>query len=103
MCRRTSSHDSAPHAKSDSPPIEVFPRFTPAEIIDLACVGACLPAGITRHLIPGRALRINLPLEVLTSADSLEQKNAWLADWIKQKVASKSARYYQESTFLFDE
>lgn len=81
----------------------VFPRFTPAEIIDLARVGACLPAGITRHLIPGRALRINLPLEVLASADSLEQKNAWLADWIKQKSASKTARYYQESTFLFDE
>ncbi len=81
----------------------VFPRFTPAEIVDCARVGACLPAGITRHLIPRRALRINLPLQVLASDDSLEQKNAWLAQWIKQKVASKAARYYEESTFLFDE
>jgi hypothetical protein len=81
----------------------VFPRFAPAEIIDLARVGACLPAGITRHLIPRRALRINLPLTVLGSAASLPEKNVWLVDWMKQKVASKTARYYHESTFLFDE
>lgn len=81
----------------------VFPRFTSAEIIDLARVGACLPAGITRHLIPRRAMRINLPLAVLGSGASLEEKNVWLRDWIKQKVASKTVRYYQESTFLFDE
>jgi len=81
----------------------VFPRFAPAEIIDLARIGACLPAGITRHLIPRRALRINLPLALLGSDASLPEKNAWLADWMKQKVASKAARYYAESTFLFDE
>lgn len=81
----------------------VFPRFTPAEIIDLARVGACLPAGITRHLIPRRAMRLNLPLAVLRSDASLEEKNVWLRDWIKQKMAAKSIRFYQESTFLFDE
>lgn len=81
----------------------VFPRFAPAEIIDLARIGACLPAGITRHLIPGRALRINLPLEVLATGQGVAQKNAWLEDWIKQKLAARSARYYQESTFMFDE
>ena len=81
----------------------VFPRFAPAEIIDLARVGACLPAGITRHLIPRRALRINLPLAVLSSGASLPEKNAWLAHWLKQKIASKTVRYYQESTFVFDE
>lgn len=81
----------------------VFPRFTPAEIIDLARVGACLPAGITRHVIPRRALRINLPLTVLSSGSSLPEKNAWLVDWLKQKMAFKTVRYYHESTFLFDE
>jgi hypothetical protein len=81
----------------------VFPRFAPAEIIDLARVGARLPAGITRHLIPRRALRINLPLTVLSGGASLPEKNAWLMDWLKQKMASKTVRYYHESTFLFDE
>jgi hypothetical protein len=81
----------------------VFPRYAPAEIIELARVGAHLPAGITRHVIPRRALRVNLPLELLGAAGSLVEKNAWLADWLRQKVAAKAARYYQESTFLFDE
>jgi len=81
----------------------VFPRFAPAEIIDLARVGARLPAGITRHVIPRRALRINLPLTVLSGAASLSEKNAWLVDWLKQKVASRTVRYYHESTLLFDE
>lgn len=81
----------------------VFPRFAPAEIVDLARIGACLPAGITRHLIPGRALRINLPLELLATGQDLAHKNAWLDDWIRQKLATRSARFYQESTFMFDE
>jgi len=81
----------------------VFPRYAPAEIIDLARVGAYLPAGITRHLIPRRALRINLPLTALGNDTSLAEKNAWLLDWMRARVASKAARYYQESTFLFDE
>ncbi|MEI8327148.1 MAG: hypothetical protein WCH44_17660, partial [Betaproteobacteria bacterium] len=81
----------------------VFPRFVPAEIIDLARMGAFLPAGITRHLIPRRALRVNLPLSVLGSDERLHEKNEWLAHWMRQKLASKAARFYQESTFLFDE
>ena len=81
----------------------VFPRYEPAEIIDLARVGARLPAGITRHVIPRRALRINFPMSVLREERSLPEKNAWLKEWMKQKIALKEVRFYQESTFLFDE
>ena len=81
----------------------VFPHYAPAEIVDLARVGAYLPAGNSRHLIPRRALRINLPLTMLASGASLDEKNRWLGGWMKEKVAAKAARFYQESTFLFDE
>src|SRR5512143_3821169 len=81
----------------------VFPRYQPAEIMELARVGARLPAGITRHIIPRRALRINMPLSLLSDARSLDEKNEWLQDWLKLKIAGKEARFYQESTFLFDE
>ena len=87
----------------DAAALVVFPRFAPAEIIDLARVGACLPAGITRHVIPRRALRVNVPLTVLSRDASLSEKNAWLADWLAQREASRAVRYYHESTFLFDE
>jgi hypothetical protein len=81
----------------------VFPQYQPAEIIELARVGARLPAGITRHLIPRRALRINVPLSMLREDRSLAEKNAWLKNWLKSKAVNKEVRYYQESTYLFDE
>jgi L-serine kinase (ATP) / ParB family transcriptional regulator, heme-responsive regulator len=81
----------------------VFPRYQPAEIIELARIGARLPAGITRHVIPRRALRLNFPLAVLRDDWPLIEKNGYLKDWLKGKMANRQARFYQESTFLFDE
>jgi len=84
--------------------IVVFPRYTPVEIMALAREGYFLPTGITRHVIPGRALHINLPLSILAdTTQSLEEKNRWLQQWIKERMASHGVRFYQESTFLFDE
>lgn len=81
-----------------------FPRYTRDEILDLASNGHKLPTGITRHVIPGRALRVNLPLSALMDEQrTTEQKNEWLRAWISHKLARREIRYYQESTFLFDE
>ncbi|HEY7727939.1 MAG TPA: hypothetical protein VID50_05750 [Candidatus Eisenbacteria bacterium] len=82
----------------------VFPTFEKREILDAACEGALLPAGITRHLIPGRALRVHMPLDRLADAvESVEEKNRWLHDWIARRVATHRVRFYEESTILFDE
>jgi hypothetical protein len=81
----------------------VFPHFQPAEIIELASVGARLPAGVTRHVIPRRALRVNFPIDLLREDALLETKNVRLHEWLKRKTMSREVRYYQESTFLFDE
>ncbi len=81
----------------------IFPRYVPAEIIELARNGARLPAGITRHVIPCRALRINIPLAKLTEPAPLDEKNAWLFTWMRQRMADRQARFYQESTWSFDE
>src|SRR5512136_526458 len=81
----------------------VFPHYTPAEIIELARNGARLPAGITRHVIPRRALRLNIPLSILRDNWPLTEKNGYLKDWLRRKMASKEIRYYAESTWLFDE
>ena len=82
----------------------VFPRFERAEILELALSGARLPAGITRHLIPWRALRVNLPLERLADrgADA-EAKTEWLRGWLRDKVLERKVRFYEESTVSFDE
>ncbi len=83
--------------------VVVFPRYEPAEIIELARNGARLPAGITRHIIPYRALRINIPLEILAAPLSLEEKNAWLAEWFRRKLREREIRIYEESVVIFDE
>ena len=81
-----------------------FPRYTRDEILHLASNGHKLPTGITRHVIPGRALRVNLPLSMLMDKESTtEGKNERLRVWASQKLARREIRYYQESTFLFDE
>lgn len=83
--------------------IMVFPRYKPGEIVQLALNGARVPMGITRHIIPGRALRVNLPLDVLERAQPLEEKNQWLDAWLEQKMKNRNVRFYQEPVFLFDE
>ncbi|NOT35021.1 MAG: ParB N-terminal domain-containing protein [Candidatus Eisenbacteria bacterium] len=82
----------------------VFPSFEKAEILELATDGARLPAGITRHLIPWRALRLNVPLDRLADENrSLAEKDQWLASWLQEKVIQRRVRFYQESTVVFDE
>ncbi len=81
----------------------VFARHDPSEIVELARIGAPLPAGITRHVIQRRALHLDMPVALLREPGSLAGKNAWLAEWMKRKVEHKQVRFYQESTFMFDE
>lgn len=83
--------------------VVVFPNYELVEIQELASDGVRIPPGITRHIINGRALRINYPLDTLTAPTTLEQKNAALQEWMRRKLSAKRIRYYAETTFLFDE
>ncbi len=78
-------------------------RFRPEEIERIALDGHKLPMGVTRHIIPGRVLRINIPLGMLVRDEPLDAKNAWLDQWMKEKMVERHVRYYQEPVFLFDE
>jgi hypothetical protein len=82
----------------------VFPHFDPAEVLELATSGSLLPAGITRHLVQWRALRVNIPIERLGDRSApIEEKNEWLQRWLLEKLERRQARFYEESTVLFDE
>lgn len=99
--------DSLTQAQAEHPEISalvVFPRFDPAEVIDLASGGDHLPAGITRHLIQWRALRVNVPLAMCEDVTrSLDEKNAWLRDWLADRLTHRQVRFYEEPTVMFDE
>jgi hypothetical protein len=81
----------------------VFPVHTKEDLVSLAQADAVLPAGITRHIIPGRALRVNAPLALLRDARPMAEKQAWLDAWLQERRAERGVRYYAEPTFLFDE
>lgn len=81
----------------------IFPRLTPSDILMAAREGKKIPSGITRHIIPARALNINISLDVLEAAWTLEHKREWLHEWLMERMASNAIRYYSESTFTFDE
>ena len=99
----TDSLDEVRARHPDVTALMVFPHFEPAEVIELAVGGARLPAGITRHLIRWRALRLNVPIEQLASSESTAAKNAWLEAWLREKLTTRQVRFYEEPTVLFDE
>ncbi len=81
----------------------IFPRLQPNDIFDAALGQMKIPSGITRHIIPARALNLNFPLAVLMSTWSLERKREWLQEWVMQRMAANAIRFYAESTFSFNE
>ncbi len=81
----------------------IFPRLTPPDIINAVRQGERIPTGITRHVIQARALNINIPLDVLAADWPQERKDAWLHDWLMERMSANAIRYYSESTFSFNE
>jgi hypothetical protein len=81
----------------------VFPPYTTDDIRRLAGASVKLPTGITRHVIPNRALRLNTDLELLWSEAPLPEKNRWLSEWTRHKLQSGGVRRYAEPTVLYDE
>lgn len=101
------TNDSIEEARARQPEVTalvVFPHFEPAEILELATTGGRLPAGISRHVIRWRALRLNVPIARLADRNEpLEVKNGWLKQWLHEKLKQRQVRFYEEPTVLFDE
>lgn len=81
-----------------------FPHYYPADIIAAARFRAFLPPGISRHIVHGRAIRVNYPIDALRDPHkSLAEKNVELQNWFREKLANRQVRYYAEATYQFDE
>lgn len=84
--------------------VVIFPRYEPKDILAAARYQAFLPPGVSRHIVHGRALRVNYPMDTLRNrAASLESKNEALRHWLLEKIAQRQLRYYAEATYQFDE
>lgn len=87
-------HKSAGHPVA----LLAFPPISRARVVAMAMQDTPIPAGITRHIVVGgRALRVNLPLEIL-SLETLDAANTALAAHLQ----GLHPRLYREPTILFD-
>jgi len=81
-----------------------FPAFTPGEVLHFALNEVKLPMGLTRHLINGRVLGTNVPLNALSGCETdLVQKNAWLEEMLQTRFRRNMVRVYEEPTIVLDE
>lgn len=81
----------------------VFRKLIKEELVEVTNQGMRIPSGITRIILPKRALRVNVPLDILRFDVPVEQKNFWLQNRVNEQIKDKSIRFYHEPTFLFDE
>jgi phosphoglycerate dehydrogenase-like enzyme len=80
-----------------------YPQFTVEQVLHAAGSGRLLPAGVTRFLIPGRVLRLDIPLSMLEADRSLDDKNRWLHEYLAEKERRGKIRFYREPVYLLDE
>jgi len=79
--------------------LTAFPGFRRSQVVCMAMDGTPIPAGITRHtILVGRALRVNVPLALLESSNTVEEANAQL----QRHLISLQPRIYREPTVLYD-
>ncbi|RME51578.1 MAG: hypothetical protein D6796_00545 [Caldilineae bacterium] len=95
--------DAASREYPDIVALVVFPVFSVEQILQISSLGKVMPAGITRFVIPGRVLRLNLDLTRLAADEPITRKRAWFHQFLRDLMARHKIRYYQEPVYLLDE
>jgi L-serine kinase (ATP) / ParB family transcriptional regulator, heme-responsive regulator len=80
-----------------------FPTLTVEDVMKAAISNDPLPAGITRFVVPERALRLNMPLDVLAADRSVAEKQIALDDLLEERARAGRIRRYEEPVFILDE
>jgi hypothetical protein len=81
----------------------LFPAISKPELLGLVREGRRIPTGITRHLIPGRALGLYLALGFLSELPDEAAKQAHFRAIVDGLEMAGRIRYYEESVFIMNE
>ena len=81
----------------------VLPALRKEELVQLVSEDVLIPTGISRHLIPGRALGLNLSLDFLTDSRTEEQKISHFNAFLEELKMQGRVRFYEESVFIMNE
>jgi len=80
-----------------------FPALTVEDVMKAAIGEDLLPAGITRFIVPGRALRVKVDLELLGSPGTEAEKQQVLDDLIAERAREGRIRRYEEPIVILDD
>ena len=80
-----------------------FPSLTVEDVMQAAISHDLLPAGITRFIVPGRALRVNVDLELLREPGTEADKQQILDDLIADRAGKGRIRRYEEPVVILDD
>ncbi|MGF1504097.1 MAG: hypothetical protein GYB64_04815 [Chloroflexi bacterium] len=80
-----------------------YMHFTPDDVRRIITLNVFAPAGVTRHIVQGRALRVNVPMDLLRADMPLAEKNKQLHNEIHTKFAQRQVRLYTEATYVYEE
>ncbi|MCZ6533894.1 MAG: hypothetical protein O7A08_13150 [SAR324 cluster bacterium] len=81
----------------------LFPVLAKNEMLQLARENVMIPTGLTRHLIPGRALGINLDLKFLNESGGEAELQRRFQEYVERLEMEGRIRYYEESVFIMNE
>jgi hypothetical protein len=81
----------------------LVPPVTKTELLRLVDEGMKMPTGLTRHLIPGRALGLNLELAFLRQLGSAAEKEQHFRSFVEKLEVLGRIRFYEESVFIMNE
>ena len=102
----TSSARIAPAVVAEFPELAamvVFPHYSVEQVLLAARSGQLLPAGVTRFIVPGRVLHLDVDLEWLASDTPIADKNRELHEQLQIRHHRGEIRYYREPVYLLDE
>lgn len=80
-----------------------FPALNVEHVMKAAVGDDLLPAGVTRFLVPERALRLNIDLSVLAGPGSTEVKQQALDSLLAARARAGRIRRYEETIVIFDD
>jgi hypothetical protein len=80
-----------------------FPALSIRDVTEAALGADLLPAGITRFVVPERALRLNYNLDELRGGESLQIKQERLDGMIQERARLGRVRRYAEPVIILDD
>lgn len=80
-----------------------FPTLTVNDVMTAAVSEDLLPAGVTRFVVPDRALRLNISLDLLEAGASTTDAQDRLDEVLEQRASDGRVRRYEGSVFVLDD